>query len=196
MYVFAGLGNPGVRYDSTRHNVGFEVIDQFARAHQIPVRKIKHKALIGEGRVAGTPVVLVKPQTYMNLSGESLQAVLHYYKVPLERLVVVYDDIDLETGAIRIRQQGRRHPQRHAEPPDPSAFGGVSENPHGGGKAHPWRAGGLCPGTVPAGGDSGDGAGHPAGGRGPGDSAEGRCPEGHEPIQREMINQLKAGIAQ
>ncbi len=106
MYVFAGLGNPGVRYDSTRHNVGFEVIDQFARAHQIPVRKIRHKALIGEGRVAGTPVVLVKPQTYMNLSGESLQAVLHYYKVPLERLVVVYDDIDLDTGTIRIRQQG------------------------------------------------------------------------------------------
>lgn len=106
MYVLAGLGNPGVRYDSTRHNVGFEVIDQFSRAHHIPVKKIKHKALIGEGRVAGVPVVLVKPQTYMNLSGESIQAVLHYYKVSLDRLVVVYDDIDMEVGTLRIRQQG------------------------------------------------------------------------------------------
>ncbi len=106
MYVFVGLGNPGVKYESTRHNIGFEVIDHFSRVHQIPVRKIKHKALIGEGRIGGEPVVLVKPQTYMNLSGESLQSIVRFYKIPLENLVVIYDDIDLETGKIRIRQQG------------------------------------------------------------------------------------------
>lgn len=106
MFVLVGLGNPGVKYDSTRHNIGFEVIDHFARIHHIPVRKIKHRALIGEGRIGGEPVVLVKPQTYMNLSGESLQSILRFYKVPLENLLVVYDDIDLETGKIRIRQQG------------------------------------------------------------------------------------------
>lgn len=106
MFVFAGLGNPGVRYDSTRHNIGFEVIDQFARAHGISVRKVKHKALLGEGRVNGVPVVLVKPQTYMNLSGESLQSVMNFYKIPVTNLVVIYDDIDLDTGVMRIRQQG------------------------------------------------------------------------------------------
>lgn len=106
MYIFVGLGNPGVRYDSTRHNIGFEVIDHFSRTHHIPVRKIKHKALIGEGRINGEQVVLIKPQTYMNLSGESLQSIIRFYKIPLENLVVIYDDIDLETGKIRIRQQG------------------------------------------------------------------------------------------
>lgn len=106
MYVFVGLGNPGIRYDSTRHNIGFEVIDHFSRLHHIPVRKIKHKALIGEGRIGDVPIVLVKPQTYMNLSGESLQSILRFYKIPLENLVVIYDDIDLDTGKIRIRQQG------------------------------------------------------------------------------------------
>ncbi len=106
MYIITGLGNPGARYDSTRHNIGFEVVDQIARTHRIPVRKIKHKALIGEGRIAGEQVVLVKPQTYMNLSGEALQSVIRFYKVPLENLIVIYDDIDLETGKIRIRQQG------------------------------------------------------------------------------------------
>lgn len=106
MYVFVGLGNPGIRYDSTRHNIGFEVIDHFSRMHHIPVRKIKHKALIGEGRIGDEPIVLVKPQTYMNLSGESLQSILRFYKIPLENLVVIYDDIDLDTGKIRIRQQG------------------------------------------------------------------------------------------
>lgn len=106
MYVFVGLGNPGVKYDSTRHNIGFEVIDHFARTHHIPVRKIKHRALIGEGRIGDEQVVLVKPQTYMNLSGESLQSIVRFYKIPLENLVVIYDDIDLETGKIRIRQHG------------------------------------------------------------------------------------------
>ncbi len=106
MYVIAGLGNPGRQYEKTRHNMGFLVVDEFAAAHGIDVRRIKHKALIGEGRIAGEKVLLVKPQTYMNLSGESLREVMAYYDVPMENLIVIYDDMDLETGTLRIRKKG------------------------------------------------------------------------------------------
>ena len=106
MYVIAGLGNPGRQYEKTRHNMGFLVADEFAAAHGIDVRRIKHKALVGEGRVAGEKVLVVKPQTYMNLSGESLREVVNYYDVPLENLIVIYDDMDLETGVLRIRKKG------------------------------------------------------------------------------------------
>ena len=106
MYVIAGLGNPGRQYERTRHNMGFLVADEFAAAHGIDVRRIKHKALVGEGRVAGEKVLVVKPQTYMNLSGESLREVINYYDVPLENLIVIYDDMDLETGTLRIRKKG------------------------------------------------------------------------------------------
>ena len=106
MYVIAGLGNPGRQYEKTRHNMGFMVADVFAAAHDIDVRRIKHKALVGEGRVGGEKVLVVKPQTYMNLSGESLREVMNYYDVPMENLIVVYDDMDLETGTLRIRKKG------------------------------------------------------------------------------------------
>ena len=106
MYVIAGLGNPGKQYEKTRHNMGFMVVDAFAAAHGIDVRRIKHKALVGEGRIAGEKVLIVKPQTYMNLSGESLREVMNYYDVPMENLIVVYDDMDLETGTLRIRKKG------------------------------------------------------------------------------------------
>ena len=106
MYVIAGLDNPGRQYEKTRHNMGFLVVDEFAAAHGIDVRRIKHKALIGEGRIAGEKILLVKPQTYMNLSGESLREVMAYYDVPMENLIVVYDDMDLETGTLRIRKKG------------------------------------------------------------------------------------------
>ena len=106
MYVIAGLGNPGRQYEKTRHNMGFLVVDEFAAAHGIDIRRIKHKALIGEGRIAGEKILLVKPQTYMNLSGESLREVMAYYDVPMENLIVVYDDMDLETGTLRIRKKG------------------------------------------------------------------------------------------
>ena len=106
MYGIAGLGNPGRQYEKTRHNMGFLVVDEFAAAHGIDVRRIKHKALIGEGRIAGEKILLVKPQTYMNLSGESLREVMAYYDVPMENLIVVYDDMDLETGTLRIRKKG------------------------------------------------------------------------------------------
>ena len=106
MYVIAGLGNPGKKYENTRHNMGFLVLDEFASKHGIKVSKIKHKALCGDGIIAGEKVLLVKPQTYMNLSGESLREVMAYYDVPAENLIVIYDDLDLETGALRIRKKG------------------------------------------------------------------------------------------
>lgn len=106
MFIIVGLGNPGQRFEGTRHNIGFEVIDYLSRHYHIPVKKIKHKALIGEGTIAGHKIVLIKPQTFMNLSGDTVQSALAYYKVPLDHLLVVYDDIDLVPGALRIRHKG------------------------------------------------------------------------------------------
>lgn len=106
MYVIAGLGNPGKKYENTRHNMGFITIDQLAEKHNIKVDRLKFKALVGEGRVAGQKVLLVKPQTYMNLSGESIREVMNFYKLEPENLIVIYDDIDLETGNLRIRKFG------------------------------------------------------------------------------------------
>jgi len=106
MYVIVGLGNPGKKYEATRHNVGFDVLDYLSVKLDIQVNKIKHKALIGEGRLGQERIVLVKPQTYMNLSGESVMQVLSYYDVPLDNLIVVYDDIDTDAGKIRIRKKG------------------------------------------------------------------------------------------
>jgi len=106
MYVIAGLGNPGKKYANTRHNMGFIAIDQLAEKHDIKVDKVKFKALVGEGRIAGQKVLLVKPQTYMNLSGESIQEVMHFYKLEPEELIVIYDDMDLEAGALRLRKFG------------------------------------------------------------------------------------------
>jgi len=106
MYVIVGLGNPGKKYAETRHNVGFEVIDYLAYRNNIEVKKIKHKALIGEGTIEGQRVMLVKPQTFMNLSGQSVLEICRYYKVDLDKLIVIYDDIDMDLGRIRIRKKG------------------------------------------------------------------------------------------
>ena len=106
MYIIAGLGNPGKKYENTRHNIGFITLDYLAERHDIKINKIKHKALVGEGRISGQKVLLVEPQTYMNLSGESLREVMDYYKVDIEDMIVIYDDIDLEAGAVRIRKKG------------------------------------------------------------------------------------------
>jgi PTH1 family peptidyl-tRNA hydrolase len=106
MYIIVGLGNPGKKYEGTRHNIGFEAIDYLARKHNIPVKKMKHKALLGEGTIGSEKVVLVKPQTYMNLSGESVTNILKFYKVSVDKLIVVYDDIDIDPGKIRIRPKG------------------------------------------------------------------------------------------
>ena len=106
MFVIAGLGNPGRRYAQTRHNLGFITIDRLAGSLGVEVRKIKHKALVGEGIFAGRRFMLVKPQTYMNLSGDSLGEIVDYYKVEPENLLVIYDDMDFETGQMRVRKQG------------------------------------------------------------------------------------------
>ena len=106
MYVIVGLGNPGRRYENTKHNVGFITLDQIAEKHSIKIEKKKHKALIGEGRIGSEKVILVKPQTYMNLSGQSVSSIFRYYSIAPENLIVIYDDIDIPLGSIRIRQQG------------------------------------------------------------------------------------------
>ena len=106
MYIIAGLGNPGKQYRNTKHNVGFWAVDLLAEAHDIKIQKLKCKALVGEGDFSGQKVLLVKPQTYMNASGEAIRELVAFYKVPLDRLIVIYDDIDLEMGNLRIRAGG------------------------------------------------------------------------------------------
>lgn len=107
MYIIVGLGNPGKEYEHTRHNVGFCVIDALAETYRINVTEKKHKALIGKGMIDGKKVLLAKPQTYMNLSGESIRALLDYYKADeREDLLVIYDDISLDVGKLRIRKKG------------------------------------------------------------------------------------------
>lgn len=106
MYVIAGLGNPTKEYDKTRHNVGFAVIDELADRYGIDVSERKHRALCGRGVIEGQKVLLAKPQTFMNLSGESLRALTDYYKVLPEELIVIYDDISLPPGQLRIRLKG------------------------------------------------------------------------------------------
>ena len=107
MFIIAGLGNPTREYEGTRHNVGFDVIDRLAARYNIDVDVKKHRALIGKGMIAGQKVILAKPQTYMNLSGESIRSILDYYKVdPETELIVIYDDISLDVGKLRIRAKG------------------------------------------------------------------------------------------
>lgn len=107
MYIIAGLGNPDRQYQNTRHNIGFDVIDVIADKYDIAVGEKKHKAIIGKGYIAGQKVVLVKPQTYMNLSGESIRSVIDFYKVDEKsELIVISDDISLDVGRIRIRKKG------------------------------------------------------------------------------------------
>jgi PTH1 family peptidyl-tRNA hydrolase len=106
MFVIVGLGNPGKKYNITRHNIGFEVVDELARQNNIKMTKTKFKSIVGEGRIAGEKVLIVKPQTYMNLSGEAVMKIMNYYELPIENLVVVYDDIDIDPGKLRIRKKG------------------------------------------------------------------------------------------
>lgn len=107
MYLIAGLGNPTKQYENTRHNVGFEVIDALAEKYGISVREKKHKALIGTGSIEGQKVILAKPQTYMNLSGESIAELARYYKLnPETELIVIYDDVNFAPGNLRIRESG------------------------------------------------------------------------------------------
>lgn len=104
--IIVGLGNPGKKYENTRHNVGFCTIDYLSAKYGIKVNRLKHKALTGDGVIKGERVLLVKPQTFMNLSGESINEIAEWYKLPMERLIVIYDDVDLPVGTIRIRPKG------------------------------------------------------------------------------------------
>lgn len=107
MYIIVGLGNPGREYGNTRHNIGWDVIDVLADRAHMDVLEKKHKAIIGKGVIAGQKCILAKPQTYMNLSGESVRELVDYYKVDEEaELIVISDDVSLEVGQIRIRKKG------------------------------------------------------------------------------------------
>lgn len=105
-YCIVGLGNPGKQYEDTKHNVGFHVIDQLAEKYGISVDKFKNRAFIGDGTIKEKRVLLVKPQTYMNLSGESVREIVNFYKIPQERFVVIFDDTSLPCGSVRIREKG------------------------------------------------------------------------------------------
>ena len=106
MYIIAGLGNPGSKYENTRHNMGFKAIDAMASEFGIDVNRAKFKGLIGEGRIGSEKVILLKPQTYMNLSGQSVREIMNFYKIPEENLIVIYDDFDLPIGSIKKKKSG------------------------------------------------------------------------------------------
>lgn len=105
-FIIAGLGNPGRKYKNTRHNLGFITVDKIAEDNDISVKKIKFKSLVGEGVIGSDKVILMKPQTFMNNSGEALREIVNFYKVPPENLIVIYDDFDIPIGSIRVRKFG------------------------------------------------------------------------------------------
>ena len=106
MFLIVVLGNPGKEYDGTRHDIGFEAIDYIADKYNIELNRIKFKGVFGEGFINGKKVILLKPTTYMNLSGESIREVINFYKISNEEVIVIYDDISLEVGRLRIREKG------------------------------------------------------------------------------------------
>ncbi len=106
MHLIVGLGNPGAKYAHTRHNVGFDVLEVLSQKLRIPIDRKKSQAYVGEGSYQGERIALARPHTFMNLSGESVQALAHWYKIPLSNLLVIYDDIDLPLGKLRLRASG------------------------------------------------------------------------------------------
>lgn len=107
MYIIAGLGNPGRKYENTRHNIGYQVIDELADKHQIKIQELKFKGIMGKGMINGHKVILIKPLTYMNLSGECIGKAVNFFKIDeTSELIVVADDISLETGQVRMRKKG------------------------------------------------------------------------------------------
>lgn len=106
MKLIIGLGNPGKEYERTRHNAGFMVLDKLSQNLGISIDKSGYKGLYGKGRVNGEDIILLKPQTFMNLSGESVRAVMDYFKIKTEDIVVIFDDLDIEVGKVRIRTNG------------------------------------------------------------------------------------------
>lgn len=106
MYLIVGLGNPTKEYERTRHNAGFDAVDMLADKLNVTVAERKHKGLCGKGMIGGEKVILLKPQTYMNLSGESVRSAADFYKIDPEHIIVMYDDIDLDVGKLRVRARG------------------------------------------------------------------------------------------
>lgn len=106
MYLIVGLGNIGSEYKNTRHNVGFDIIDLLSNKYNIPVNRAKFKGMCGEGNISTNKVILLKPSTYMNLSGESIREAVDFYKIDSENVIVIHDDISLECGKLRIRTKG------------------------------------------------------------------------------------------
>ena len=111
-YLLVGLGNPGPRYHHNRHNVGFMVVDALADAANIPIRRVEFRALIGKGEFLDERLILAKPQTFMNNSGQAVGALVRFYKIPVDQLLVVHDDLDLPYGTLRLRPQGGAGGQR------------------------------------------------------------------------------------
>lgn len=105
-YLIVGLGNPGRKYQNTRHNIGFQCVDALANTHGLTFDKKQAKALVAAGTIQNHPALLVKPQTYMNLSGDSVSGLMNFYKIPPENLMVIFDDLDLPLGTLRIRAAG------------------------------------------------------------------------------------------
>lgn len=105
-FLLVGLGNPGWKYRQNRHNIGFMAVDRLAQVHGLSLGKVQFKAIVGDGRIGHQAVILAKPQTYMNLSGEAVGSLARFYKVEPSRLLVIYDEIDLPFGTLRLREQG------------------------------------------------------------------------------------------
>lgn len=105
-YIIAGLGNPGKQYENTRHNAGFVALDAIAKKYGASVNRIRFKSICGETCIAGKKVLLLKPSTFMNLSGQAIVEASHFYKIPAEKVIVIFDDISLEPGKLRIRRKG------------------------------------------------------------------------------------------
>jgi PTH1 family peptidyl-tRNA hydrolase len=106
MYILVGLGNPTAKYQATRHNIGWDAITRISDEYRIPMDNKRHKAICGKGHIDGQKVILAQPMTYMNLSGESVRELVDFYKVTPEEVIVIYDDISLEVGQLRIRKKG------------------------------------------------------------------------------------------
>lgn len=106
MYIIAGLGNPGKEYAGTRHNVGYDTVDYLAEKYNVSLNKLKFNSVYGETNINGEKVMLVKPVTFMNRSGIAIKEILSFYKIPSENLIVIYDDIDISAGSLRIRPNG------------------------------------------------------------------------------------------
>ncbi len=114
-YLIAGLGNPGPKYRQNRHNVGFMVLNALAEKINAPMRRVEFRAIVGKGEVDSKPIILAKPQTYMNDSGQSVGPLMRFYRVPHERLLVVHDDLDLPFGTLRLRPSGGTGGQKGME---------------------------------------------------------------------------------